>query len=319
MQWCDFYDAFWDWSDSTRRTRISSLEDIGAGDEVVEAVLEIEDPKVKAQLIRKAMKLGAEFSSDDFANLDGELPDELYEELGKYTGFDHNDPYFDEDNMTWDDFECCYSDWSEELLARRIGKLNDFGDSESVSEVIMCMPNSKLEDALYEKAVKKGVRFTEEQLDNMGHVEYQVKKALDNFVTDEQITQLEKNVDVLCKQLDEQFPEQTPEQQRKEAAKGVLGCLGMLVAGIFGILYVIFGTILGLAKKYDGGSHHHRSSWGSFGKHTSKKKGRYCDGDCDNCPAHYGYRYGRWYYGHGHMHGCERGGNGGASGWTYRD
>ena len=151
MQWCDFYDAFWDWSDSTRRTRISSLEDIGSGDEVVEAVLEIEDPKVKAQLIRKAMKLGVEFSSDDFMNLDGELSDELYEELGKYTGFDHNDPYFDEDDMSWDDFECCYSDWSEELLARRIGKLNDFGDPESVSETIMCMPNSKLEDALYEK------------------------------------------------------------------------------------------------------------------------------------------------------------------------
>ena len=28
MLWSDFYDAFWDWSDSTRRTRISSLEDI---------------------------------------------------------------------------------------------------------------------------------------------------------------------------------------------------------------------------------------------------------------------------------------------------
>ena len=44
-----------------------------------------------------------------------------------------------------------------------------------------------------------------------------------------------------------------------------------------------------------------------------------CDGDCDNCPPHYGYRYGRWYYGHGHQHGCEREGNGGASGRTYRD
>ena len=44
-----------------------------------------------------------------------------------------------------------------------------------------------------------------------------------------------------------------------------------------------------------------------------------CDGDCDNCPSHYGYRHGRWYYGHGHQHGCERGGNGGAFGHTYRD
>ena len=44
-----------------------------------------------------------------------------------------------------------------------------------------------------------------------------------------------------------------------------------------------------------------------------------CDGDCENCPPHYGYRYGRWYYGHGHQHGCEREGNGGAFGRTYRD
>ena len=28
---------------------------------------------------------------------------------------------------------------------------------------------------------------------------------------------------------------------------------------------------------------------------------------------------GRWYYGHGHQHGCQRGGNGGASGKCYRD
>ena len=47
--------------------------------------------------------------------------------------------------------------------------------------------------------------------------------------------------------------------------------------------------------------------------------GRHCNGDCANCPPHYGYRYGRWYYGHGHQRGCERGGNGGATGRTYRD
>ena len=34
-----------------------------------------------------------------------------------------------------------------------------------------------------------------------------------------------------------------------------------------------------------------------------------CDGDCANCPPHYGYRYGRWYYGKGHQYGCELSGN----------
>ena len=44
-----------------------------------------------------------------------------------------------------------------------------------------------------------------------------------------------------------------------------------------------------------------------------------CDGNCDSCPPHYGYRHGRWYYGHGHRHSCQRGGNGGYTGRTLRD
>ena len=45
----------------------------------------------------------------------------------------------------------------------------------------------------------------------------------------------------------------------------------------------------------------------------TKHPGR-CTGDCSNCPPHYGYRYGRWYYGHGHVHGCVFHGNRGGGG-----
>ena len=44
------------------------------------------------------------------------------------------------------------------------------------------------------------------------------------------------------------------------------------------------------------------------GRGNLKKHNGRCDGDCANCPPHYGYRYGRWYYGHHHSHGCEIGG-----------
>lgn len=44
-----------------------------------------------------------------------------------------------------------------------------------------------------------------------------------------------------------------------------------------------------------------------------------CTGDCAHCPPHYGYRYGRWYYGHGHDWGCEFCGNGGCNGKCNRD
>ena len=54
------------------------------------------------------------------------------------------------------------------------------------------------------------------------------------------------------------------------------------------------------------------------GSGRKRDSGR-CDGDCAHCPPHYGYRYGRWYYGHGHDWGCELCGNGGCSGKCTRD
>ena len=50
----------------------------------------------------------------------------------------------------------------------------------------------------------------------------------------------------------------------------------------------------------------------AIGSEEESKRKRHngrCDGDCANCPPHYGYRYGRWYYGHHHVYGCEFGGN----------
>ena len=279
MLWTDFYDGFWDWSDSTRRTRISSLEDMGSGEEIVEVIFEIEDPKVRSQLIRKAMKMGATFTSEDFVNLDGELTDELYEELGKYTGFDHNDPYFDEDNMEWDDFFACYSDWSDDILLRRIRKLKKFGLSEEVAEAIQCMPNSEAEDLLYKKAVAAGVKFTREEKEELGHWDEVLKDVLETEHSDEAIDQFVADAEEMVAEYET--------EQKAQRRKG------------------FWGTVIGLLSGFSSSASHHDN-------------GR-CNGDCANCPPHYGYRYGRWYYGHGHQHGCERGGNGGASGRTYRD
>ena len=46
--------------------------------------------------------------------------------------------------------------------------------------------------------------------------------------------------------------------------------------------------------------------------HQGRKHNGRCNGDCANCPSHYVYRYGRWYYGYEHVHGCEFGGNKGS-------
>lgn len=256
------------------------MEDIGSGDEIVDVVLEIEDEKVRCQLIRKAIKMGAQFTSDNFMNLDGELPIELYVQLGRYAGFDHNDPYFDEDNMDWDDFYNAFCDWDETLCAKRIQKLTKFGPADEVREAILNMPSSSLEDMLYKKALAAGVKFTHAEKEEMGRWDELIPEILETALTDEKIDKFAAKAEAIVDNYER--------EQKRQKRIGFWG--------------VIIGLLSGINKSTSKHSHSHR-----------------CNGDCDNCPAHYGYRYGRWYYGHGHQRGCERGGNGGATGKTYRD
>ena len=104
-----------------------------------------------------------------------------------------------------------------------------------------------------------------------------------------------------CLDEDEDVDDEELDSQPVVSEKQKLGFWGTL------------GAILSSSESSSSGS----SSWSLSSK--KKKDTGHCDGDCANCPPHYGYRHGRWYYGHGHQHGCERGGNGGASGKCYRD
>lgn len=271
--WEEFYDSFWDWSDSTRKTRISYLEDIGPGDEIVEAVLDIQDEKIRAQLIRKAIKLGAIFTSEDFMNLDGELSDEVYKQLAEYANFDANDPYFDEDNMSWDDFYGAFEEWNKDILIKRINKLSDFGPADEVKEAILLMPDLETDKLLYERAVASGVKFTDEdelEMGNWGDV------FINNMPTDEDIKEFGKNIKNLCDEIDE--AEKQAKLRRKQERR----------VGFWGTIFAVLGTL---------------------GNKTEHKHPGTCTGNCATCPPHYGYRYGRWYYGKGHVYGCEFGGN----------
>ena len=284
MIWSDFYDNYIEWAESTLRSRISSLEDIGSGEEVAEVVMDLPSDKLKAQLIRKAMRHKVQFTHDDFMNLDGELTDELYRELATYTGFDANNPYFDENNMTWDDFSSEYYEWSEKDTLRRIQKLNDFGPAAEVSDVVCAMPNWDCQNALYQKAVTAGIKFTRNQLEDMGQNPEDGEDCFDlgsdSSFTEEDMANFEANIEILCNNLEQLYPTTPVKPKRKKL-------------GFLGTLLVILGAFAGA------------------GSGKKKKDTGHCDGDCANCPAHYGYRYGRWYYGHGHRYGCQRGGNGG--------
>lgn len=260
MLWADFYDYMWNWADSTIKTRISALETIGTGDEIVDAMYFIDSEKIRAQLLRKAMKLGAVFSAENFGELTEIFSGDLCVQLAQYTSFDLDYPYFDENNLSWEDFYEYYSELDDEKLIRCVEKLNKFGSSNEVSEAIQSMPSLKLTELLYQKAVSAGVKFTQDELESLGKWEPTYDTAQSTHHTN---------------------------HSGSGFGAGLFAFLGGLINGL---------------------------STGSSDGHAHR-----CNGDCASCPAHYGYRYGRWYYGHGHTSGCERGGNGGTTGRTHRD
>ncbi len=79
--------------------------------------------------------------------------------------------------------------------------------------------------------------------------------------------------------------------------------------GFFAVLFVILGTLFTALFAVFGALFALFGSFGSTPKRGPRADRHRCNGDCENCPPHYGYRYGRWYYGHDHVHGCEFGGN----------
>ena len=84
----------------------------------------------------------------------------------------------------------------------------------------------------------------------------------------------------------------------------------MLIGG------VTIGVFAALTDSFSQGGGRASGAHRDYMKTESKPKkhsGR-CDGTCTNCPPHYGYRYGRWYYGHNHIEGCQFGGNKGGGG-----
>ena len=94
----------------------------------------------------------------------------------------------------------------------------------------------------------------------------------------------------------------------------------LVILFLSGIVVLIVGEINKHSSKNSHGSGFFSGIAGvSKGVSTNRSGKKHnhdgkCDGDCKNCPPHYGYRHGRWYYGHGHNYGCEFGGNKGGGG-----
>lgn len=202
--------------------------------------------------------------------------------------------------MTWETYYEKFYDWSTSTQISRMSSLTSFGASSEVAEVAQEFMDEKVASRFIRKAIVAGVPFTPEEIYDLSGccdtatVNLLLESAKCRF-TQEQLEELDGVVDedVLNKvakrnhltlfDYDEEIEEDDFVVEEEQPPK-------------FG-----FFTALALGLGLAGTSKPH--------KHNGK-----CNGDCANCPAHYGYRYGRWYYGHHHTHGCEFGGNNGNGG-----
>lgn len=198
--------------------------------------------------------------------------------------------------MKWEDYYNRFWDWAESTQISRISTLTDFTSSAEVAEIANEFFDEKISTRLVKRALQNGIRFMPAEIIELGgcvaeDVFNEAIRSRRGQFTAEQYEELEG----LC------FDEDLLEAVAK--AGGIRREIEDLpIEPEIAIVQPVrkrpgfLATLLGIA-----------SDAGSRRSHPGR-----CTGDCSSCPAHYGYRYGRWYYGHHHTHGCEFGGNDGS-------
>jgi len=193
--------------------------------------------------------------------------------------------------MNWDDFYDRFYEWADSTKVSRISSLTSFGDEDSVCEIAAeyaYLGNNECTKFL-KKVISLGAKFS---VQSIMELIYNVEPPfiwelaqrnstpyssddlheLYTYLSEDQLKILANKSHIRYQTVSEA---QAPKQEKPH--------------GLFAAFSALFGS--------NGNTEHKKST------------GHRCNGDCANCPPHYGYRYGRWYYGHNHTEGCEFGGN----------
>lgn len=196
--------------------------------------------------------------------------------------------------MTWDDFYDSFYEWSDSTKVKKVSSICTIGDEDDVVEIASeyAFIGNKECTLFLKKAISLGLTFSST---NMMELVYNVDPSFvwelaqkhNTPYTEDQLDELatylsDDQLKVLAKKSKIHY-QTVSDAQKTSKSKA---------PGLFGILVALSST--------DGDN-----------KKSSEHR---CNGDCANCPAHYGYRHGRWYYGHNHTEGCEFGGNSGSGG-----
>lgn len=200
----------------------------------------------------------------------------------------------------WDEYYEKFFDWAESTQQRNLSYLTSLGDADEVAEIIIELQgNPAASNRLLKKAVESKIAFSGSDLaeifcfndkalafaalrNSVNRLTSKDLEDLYDLTDDEELIEICKNgkCTLPSKLQSEDVLEENISPANNQPQK-------ISKTSLLGLLAAVFGV--------------------------RKKTEHQCDGDCANCPEHYGYRYGRWYYGHGHTHGCEFGGNSGNS------
>lgn len=209
--------------------------------------------------------------------------------------------------MDWDTYYEKFYDWATSTQISRMSSLTSFGKSSEVAEVAQEYMDERAASRLVKKAVAYGVQFTPEEIYDLSgccdtSAMNELLRSAKCSLTQEQLEDLwgaaddevlalvaKRNHVTLFEDDAIEDPSAEDDLYLEEPVqnKPKLGFFSKL------------GLALGIASILDNKKRPHPG---------------HCTGDCANCPPHYGYRYGRWYYGHDHTHGCEFGENKGGGG-----
>ena len=224
---------------------------------------------------------------------------------------------------TWEEYYEKFYDWAESTQVRNLSYLTSLGDADEVAEIIIELQiNVPAANRLLRKAVEAKLAFraydlieflcindkelaTNAVYNSVERLTSEDMESLYGEVEDEVIIDICKKRNLtLPEDLREEEYDEEPEEDELEQDEELEEIDVFVDEAVYekpkklGFFGTLFATLV--ASSSDNHSRH---------AHNGR-----CNGDCANCPPHYGYRYGRWYYGKGHVHGCEFGGNKGDGG-----
>ena len=199
--------------------------------------------------------------------------------------------------VTWDEYYEKFYDWAESTQKSKISSITDFGASDEICEIALEFYDEKAAQRLVKRALAAGVRFTSEEITELSMImdKDTLSKMVDTSVSAFNKDQLDE---LYLSVYDDVFERASKRSKIDIFSDDEADCDSFSSvnerhnkSGFFTTLFALFGA-------------NNNAGFAEAHKHNGK-----CNGNCAECPPHYGYRYGRWYYGHNHNHGCEFGGN----------